>query len=202
MRVFTTALLLAGAALLAGCSSMRIVDSDVTSFVAAGAPAVTVPATYRFERLPSQQADAQRQQALETLITPALGQAGLQRNDSAPQYTLQVEVRVFRDPQAPWDDPRYIRGYIRPAPFATPYGYWMHYPSMAWWQADFPYYRRELHLVLRRVSDGQVAFESRAQHDGRWSDDVAVLPAMVQAALQGFPAAQPGPRRVVVEIPR
>ena len=202
MRVFTTALLLAGAALLAGCSSMRIVDSDVTSFSAAGAPAVTVPATYRFERLPSQQADAQRQQALETLITPALSQAGLQRTDTSPQYTLQVDVRVFRDPQAPWDDPRYIRGYIRPAPFATPYGYWMHYPSMTWWQADFPYYRRELHLVLRRVSDGQVAFESRAQHDGRWSDDAAVLPAMVQAALQGFPAAQPGPRRVVVEIPR
>lgn len=202
MRIVTTALLLAGAALLAGCSSMRIVDSDVTSFAAAGVPAVTVPASYRFERLPSQQADAQRQQALENLITPTLAQAGLQRNDAAPQYTLQVEVRVFRDPQAPWDDPRYIRGTIRPAPFPTPYGYWMHYPSLNWWQADFPYYRRELHLVLRRIADGQVAFESRAQHDGRWADDVAVLPAMVQAALQGFPAVQPGPRRVVIEIPR
>ena len=111
-------------------------------------------------------------------------------------------MRIFRDPQAPWDDPRYLRGYLRPAPFPTPYGYWLHNPSLNPWQFDFPYYRRELHLVLRRIGDGQVVFESRAQHDGRWSDDVAVLPAMVQAAVAGFPAVQPGPRRVVIEIPR
>ena len=67
---------------------------------------------------------------------------------------------------------------------------------------DMPYYRRELAIVLRRLADGVVVFESRARHDGLWHDDEAVLPAMLQAALQGFPTPPPGQRRVVVEIPR
>ncbi|MCB2004426.1 MAG: DUF4136 domain-containing protein, partial [Rhodoferax sp.] len=65
-----------------------------------------------------------------------------------------------------------------------------------------PYYRREVQLLVRRLSDGQLVFESRANHDGRWSDDAAVLPAMFEAALRGFPNPPQGLRRVEVEIPR
>ena len=60
----------------------------------------------------------------------------------------------------------------------------------------------EASLVIRRLIDNQVVFETRAKHDGRWSDDEAVLPAMFQAALQGFPNPPRGLRRVTIEIPR
>jgi len=45
-------------------------------------------------------------------------------------------------------------------------------------------------------------FESRANHDGRWSDDLAVVPAMFEAALRGFPNPPQGVRRVDIEIAR
>ena len=112
-----------------------------------------------------------------------------------------MEVRVYRDPQAPWDDSRYVAGFLTPYPVMTRYGTVLRYASPPF-QFDFPYYRREIHLTLRRVGDGQVVFETRAQHDGRWPDDEAVLPAMFQAALAGFPNPPSGRRRVNVEIPR
>ncbi len=200
MRAITSAILLM-ALLLTGCSGMRLVDSDVSAFSPPMAPAVAIPFSYRFERLPSQQAQAQRSQEVENLVAAELAKLGLKRDDAVAQYTVQVELRSYRDPQSPWDDLRYMGGYARPFPVMTRYGIVMHYP-FATMQFDFPYYRREIHLVMRRISDGQIMFESRAKHDGRWPDDAAVLPAMLQAALQGFPNPPPGLRRVVVEIPR
>ena len=186
---------------LAGCSSMRLVDTDVSAFSTAQTPSVTLPASYRFERLPSQQAQAQQAAALEALAQGELSRVGLQRDDTAPQYSVQVEVRTFRDPQAPWDDPRYRAGYARPFPVLTRFGTVMQYPSLTM-QFDFPYFRREIHLVVRRIADAQVVFETRARHDGRWPDDAGVLPAMFQAALQNFPHAPQGLRHVTLEIPR
>ena len=49
-------------ALLAGCSGMRIVDSDVQAYTTR--QGVTAPMTYRFERTPSQQARGARQDRL------------------------------------------------------------------------------------------------------------------------------------------
>jgi len=45
-----------------------------------------------------------------------------------------------------------------------------------------------------------VVFESRASHDGPWSDCAAIVPAMLDAALQGFPNLPPGQRHVNIEI--
>ena len=187
--------------LLGGCSGMRIVDSDVNAFTTAASQSIRLPAKYRFERLPSQQTHAAGRQAMEGLVQVELAKLGMQRDDSAPQYSVQVELRIFRDPQPPWDDPRYLGGFARPFPVVTRYGTVMHYPSLTL-QFDYPYFRREINLVMRNVNDGQVVFETRAKHDGHWPDDQAVLPAMLQAALAGFPNPPAGLRRVVVEIPR
>jgi hypothetical protein len=65
-----------------------------------------------------------------------------------------------------------------------------------------PWYEREVSLVMRDLTTGQVVYETRAEHSGRWADNAAVLPVMFDAALRGFPAAPPGPRRVDIEIPR
>ena len=198
---FATATLMSWIVLLGGCSGMRIVDSDVSAFSTPLTPATALPLRYRFERLPSQQAHAEQSAALEALVQPALERAGLQRDDTSPQYTVQLDLRMFRDPQAPWDDPRYVGGYAVPHLAWGRYGLLMRHPSLNM-EFEFPYYRREIAIVVRRLPDAQVVFESRARHDGRWSDDDAVLPAMVQAALQGFPVAPAGLRRVVIEIPR
>ncbi|MBP6854480.1 MAG: DUF4136 domain-containing protein, partial [Rhodoferax sp.] len=178
-----------------------IVDSDVTAFATGTGPAITLPAPYRFERLPSQQAQAAAAAALAGLAEPELASASLRRDDAAALYAVQLDLRTFRDPQAPWDDPRYVAGVARPYPFVGRYGILMRHYSLDL-RFDSPYYRRELAILVRRLSDGVVVFESRARHDGYWSDDEAVLPAMLRAALQGFPTPAPGPRRVVIEIPR
>jgi hypothetical protein len=197
----TTAAILSLVLLLGGCSGMRIVDSDVNAFSTVAPGAVTLPVRYRFERLPSQQAQPSQTAALEALAQPVLAQAGLVRDDAAAAYSVQLDLRIFRDPQAPWDDPRYVNGFVIAHPVPGRYGMHMYYPSMTM-NFDYPYYRRDLSVLVRRLSDAQVVFESRAKHDGRWNDDDAVLPAMLQAALQGFPAPPAGLRRVVIEIPR
>ena len=193
--------LLALALLLTGCSTVRLVDSDVSAFPTAVVQNVPVPSTYRFERLPSQVAQGQSRGELEALAQPELAKVGLQRDDAAPQYSVQLDVRIGRDPRAPWDDPRYMSGFFAPYPVFTRYGTVWRAPPLSM-QFDFPYYRREVHVVVRRLADGQVVFESRANHDGRWHDDDKVLPAMFQATLQGFPNPPQGPRHIVVEIQR
>ena len=184
--------------LLAGCSGMRIVDSDVRAYTSG--QGVTPPMTYRFERMPSQQAAGEPQDRLEAIVQDALARVGMLRDDAAARYSVSYDMRVARDPRAPWDDPPYWGG-MRHGVIVTPAGTVVHVPMVAL-QVDSPYYRREVQVLVRRLSDGQLVFESRANHDGRWSDDAAVLPAMFEAALRGFPNPPQGLRRVEVEIPR
>src|SRR3569833_2741651 len=92
------------AALLAGCATTYTLDSTVQSF--GGVPALAQPATYRFERLPSQQDPLQPQ--LEALADPALDAAGLHRDDAHPRYAVQINARTsptgspFADPWGPY----------------------------------------------------------------------------------------------------
>ena len=209
-RLLTPALVLA-AVLLAGCAGLRQIDSEVSSF---GSPqAAPAGARYRFERLPSQQSPTQveAQQRLEGLAAQALAKVGLQHDEAAAQYSVQIGVRVQRDPRAPWDDPWYgpwgpwgpwgwpgrdfivtRRGQVVAAPMAP-------YPPWGW---EAPFYRREVGLVMRALAGGQVVYETRATHGGRWPDDWTVLGAMFEAALAGYPDAPAGPRRVGVPLPR
>ena len=200
-KLATAASVVALILLVSGCSTVRLVDSDVTAYPLSTAQNVAVPATYRFERLPSEMAQGEMRGALEALAEPELAKVGLQRNGAAAQYSVQLEVRIYRDPQAPWDLPTYPLGYATPYPVPNRYGAMWRTPSLSL-QFEYPYYRRDMHVIIRRLGDIQVIFESRANHDGRWPDDEAVLPAMLRAALTGFPNPPQGVRRVVVEIPR
>ena len=187
------------ALLQVGCSSMRLVDSDVTSFTPAAAKPITVPASYRFERLPSQQARAEQQAQLEALAVPVLALFGLRRNDQAAQYSVQIDVRVQQDLHDTWESPWF--GVSRHHFIGFGPGRHGRFGLVAI-HSDFAAYRREVSVVLRSTPDNQVVYESRAQHEGRWSDDAAVVPAMLQAALNGFPQAPTGLRKVNIEIPR
>ena len=55
---------------LTGCGTVRLVDTDVRSY--ASPPFVQPGASYRFERLPSQQADTVQQAGLEAMAQQAL----------------------------------------------------------------------------------------------------------------------------------
>ena len=74
--------------------------------------------------------------------------------------------------------------------------------SMPLMMYEPPLYLREVSLVLRDSRSHAVLYETRATHDGIWADARAVLPAMLAAALQGFPVPPSGTRRVNIEIPR
>jgi hypothetical protein len=64
------------------------------------------------------------------------------------------------------------------------------------------YYKRTASVLMRELASQKVVFETRALHDGPWSDAFAVLPAMLDSALLGFPQPPAGTRRINVEIPR
>lgn len=193
------AFLCSAALMLGGCSAMRLVDSEVISFAPQAAKPITVPATYRFERLPSQQARAVQQTQLEALAAPVLSLFGLSRDDQAPQFSVQIEVRVQQELYEPWESPWF--GVSRHHFIGYGWGRFGRVGAVAI-HADFPAYRREVAVVMRSLPDNQIVYESHAQHEGRWSDDAAVVPAMLQAALNGFPKAPPGLRKVNIEIPR
>ena len=192
MRWITLPLLCA-ALWLTGCASTRLVDSDVQSFSQlAGAPA---RATYSFERLPSQQAQGAQQSAVEEQARLALAKVGLRQDSAAPFYRVQAHARI--DLQAYpdyWDGPGWGWGGLG---FGRGFygGLSMRFPPPT-------LYRREVGLILREAASGTVVYETRAVHEGVWTDNPAVFAAMFDAALSGFPTPPTGPRRIVLEIPR
>lgn len=180
-------LVLLAALWLSGCTGMRLVDSEVRSF--ASAPPVPAGARYRFERLPSQQADAAPQAQLEAMAQQALAKVGLQHDEAAASYNVQVSFGMRVDPHSPWFPPEngWMPGWGRHGTFPMP---------------EPPYYWRQVSLMLRDLRTQQLVYETHAAHDGPWADTAALLPAMLDAALQDFPNPPPGLRRISIEIPR
>jgi hypothetical protein len=182
--------------LLSGCATTYTLDNTVQSF--SQLTALPSPASYRFERLPSQQDLTQPQ--LEAMADPALTQAGLKRDDANPRYSVQISARLERT-LSPWADP-WDRGWgwggglgWRRHHWGAGLGMWSPYDSPPW-------YHREVNVIVRDLGANRVVFESRAINDGPWRDSMNVLPAMFQAAMQGFPNPPPGPRTVNIELTR
>jgi hypothetical protein len=200
MRMLKAFLIAAAAgSLLAGCSGMRIVDSDVTAF-SAWTSAPPVPGTtYRFERLPSQQ--NVQQDRLEEITRASLARVGMVLEPQTARYSVQVMFNTQYLERFP-DDGFLFGG---PGPFiGGPMGgygyggYGFGYPM----RFGEPYYKRDLSILMRDLSNQKIVFETRAYHEGVWGDTRAVFPAMLDSALLGFPQPAPGTRRINVEIPR
>jgi hypothetical protein len=203
--------LVALAATLTGCATGPVqVTSDVQTF--AGTATITTPATYRFERLPSQQAGAANgQQLLEQLAEPALAKVGLVRDDAKAQYNVQVTATLksvtfgsdfYGYPY--WGYPRMSMYYGRGG-WWPGYGYGPGWGMGASWAYMDTYPRdvqREVSVVLRDAASGSVVYETRANNYGLYGGDGTVLPLMFEAALSGFPQPLQGPRRVTVTPPQ
>ena len=186
---------------LGGCAAPRMIDSDVQSFVSG--PGAMRPASYRFERLPSQQ-DAAAQEQLEALAAVALSKveltpaplvsgaiAGTAAAAPSARYAVQVSARVEAI-VSPYGDPFY-GGFWGPRRHFGGLGLGMNLePS---------WYRHAVHILLRESSSGAPVFESSASFDGPWADSGNLLPVILDAALQGYPNPPSGPRKVVIELP-
>jgi len=186
---------LAAALLLSGCAGTYLLDNQVQSF--SQLPALPAQPTFRFERSLSQQQDP-AQLALEGLADPALYRAGLRRDDAAPHFSVQVSARTeqvlspYADPWGGWGGGGWGVGFGGPHAaigFGGP-----------WSRMDSYWFRREVSVVVRELPSNQVVFETRAVNDGPVLDNRVVLPAMFDAALQGFPNPPPGPRRVDIQL--
>ena len=196
---------LAAAAALSGCASLNALDSDVSTF--SRWPTGRAPATYAFERLPSQQANPQQSQVLEDSARRAVEDAGFvpAPEGATPDVSIQVGARITATDRSPFDDPFWYGGlgaYGRPLvygrygrPFWGPswrYGYWG--PGY-----DLPYYEREVAVLIRDKKSGEPLYEARANSDGATAGVTTLLPAMFSAALKDFPAGAPtNPHRVRV----
>jgi hypothetical protein len=189
---------------LAGCASTWVVDSDVNTFSKLGS--VPAGASYRFERLPSQQLAEPQQSQLEAMADAALQHVGLHRDDAKPAYSAQINARVTAA-VAPWDDPWFSPGWgpgFR-AGFGGGYGRGWHGGG---WGGGFygpvfppnPWYLREVNVVLRELPSGQIVYETSARSDGPYPSSGAVFPIMFDAALQGFPNPPPGVRQVRINV--
>ncbi len=176
---------------LAGCATHRVIDSSVRSFATATADMPPAgPFSFRFERLPSQQAEAQTQDWLENMALPVLAQKGLVPDAQAPRFTLELRVAVDAINQT--------------SPFHAYWGFgsmgsdlWAQ-PAPMGLQA--PRYRYAVHLLLRDAANKSVVFESTATHEGPWSDRAAVLPAVLLAAVQDFPQGGDKGRQVLIDL--
>ncbi len=194
-RALAFAGFLTAAALLSGCASTWQVNADVKTF--SSLPAIPAGAAYRYERLPSQQSYGEQQAKLEALVDQSFAKVGLKRDDAAAKYSVQIGARAQRE-SSPWEET--WGGFGLPgrdftvtgsgrvvwiAPFAPP---------------DMPWFRREVSVVMRDLSNGQVVYESRAVHDGRWADSGLILPAMFDSALSDFPKGTQGVKRVETTV--
>ena len=176
---------------LAGCATHRVIDSSVRSFATAAADRpLEPPFSFRFERLPSQQADAQAQDRLEDIALPVLAQKGLVPDALAPRFTLELRVVVDAINQT--------------GPFHAYWGFgtigsglWSQPGTMG---LEPTRYRYSVHLLLREAATKAVVFESTATHEGPWSDRAAVLPAVLLAAVQDFPQGADKARQVRIDL--
>ncbi len=196
VRISAIAVAAVTALALGGCASTRIVQSDVSSY--SQWPASRPAATYAFERLPSQQSQPERQQALENAARPAIHAAGFvpaaspASADVIVQLTANVTPTVYPEPFG-WGGfglgLGFGRGHGRHA-FASGFGM-NYYGSLR--------YEREVVLVIRDRSNGTALYETRARSEGLSSGD-EFLPAMFVAALKDFPSGGVNPRRVSVDL--
>lgn len=208
-RHLGTALLLVGSLALAGCATVMRVDNEVQShprWAERGGGIPQAPQVFRFERPPSQEGGraGASLDMLERLAAQSLARAGwtpAAGNVRAP-WTVEVSALVVQLPRAPWESP-YDSFYGPFGPrWVHPYGpgYGFHGPVFP--RLESPYYQRRVTVLVRNAGNGQVVYETSAAHDGRWNSTESLWQAMLDAALQGFPSAPEGRRRIDIDVPR
>lgn len=185
---------------LTACAGLRTVDTDVTAFSQWKNAPPGPNTAYRFERLPSQQLPQEQQDAVELAARAALAKVGMELNPAAPRYAVQVVTssQSVSDGYSGFSGPGVFLGGGRGGGGGG-VGVGLSFPLG---RGASPAVRHDLTMVMREVATQQLVFETRASHGGTTSDKLAVLPAMMDAALRGFPEPPAGTRRINVEAPK
>jgi len=187
-RLLLAPIVIVAATVLAGCATVKDVSSDVSSF--GDWPADRTPGTYAFERLPSQQAQAETTDLLEAAAAPALERAGFKRaaDGQQPDVLVQVGARDSRNATQVWDDPLWWYGGYG----YGGYGYGGRYNRTR--------YESQVALLIRDRATGKPLHEARAGAESYTRADAAMFGALFSAAMVDFPRLGVNPRRVVVEL--
>lgn len=189
--------LCAAATLLAGCAGPRAVRSDVNSY--SSLTALPSPPTYRFEHLPSQQANAAAFTMIERQAEEALARVGLRRDNAQPRLIALLGVEGGYAMPRNWP-------YYSPDPFYGRWGWGMGYGGRwGWgmnWMMDAPptLYHRKVSLVLRDATTQQVVYETSALYEDVWTRDPAIYGVLFDQALSGFPQPPQGERSVRTDV--
>ncbi|MFN3734671.1 DUF4136 domain-containing protein [Comamonas testosteroni] len=192
---------LTATALLAGCSTVREVNSTVQSFSALNT--IPVPATYRLETLPSQQGQVNFA-AVEAQAQRALARVGLTRDDSHASLVVQISAmaRYARDWASwPYYDPYWGPRWGWGMSYGRGFG-WGFGGGMMFNEPPLEYYRA-VSIVMRDIRTQQIVYETSAQRQDVWTDDPAIFGILFDAALTGFPKPPQGQRnvRTVIQPP-
>ena len=194
---------MAALAVLAGCGTLQDLSSDVSSF--SRWPSERRPASYAFERLPSQQAQPEQQEQVEAAAKPAIEAAGFSPAADAghADVTVTLGARITPVDRLAYGDPLWWG----PA-FHQPFAYGAR--SRFFWGPGWYYgwgprwsdygYQREVALLIRDRASGQPLYEARASSEGYVPMATTALPAMFSAAMRDFPRGAPEAHPVTVEL--
>ena len=186
---------LTATALLAGCSTVREVNSTVQSF--SSLPGIPVPPTYRLETLPSQQGQVHFP-AVEAQAQHALARVGMIRDDSRPSLVVQISAvaRYARDYASwPYYDPYWGPRWGWGKSYGRGWGMGFGGSMMMMDGPPLEYYRA-VSIVMRDIKTQQIVYETSAQRQDVWTDDPAIFGILFDAALTGFPNPPQGQRNV------
>ena len=193
------------ALLLGACAALNNLSNEVSTY--GPWPADRKPASFMFERLPSQQAHPERQQQLETAARGALEAAGFRvaSDANSAEYLMQIGARVSTNDPWIYNDPLFWRGGFRYGYYGHHFGRWGRGWGPGWgWGVGGPYdsvtFEREVALLIRDRKTGQLLYEARASNAGPSASIDYLMPAMFEAALKDFPNAGPNPRSVTTQI--
>lgn len=193
----------AAALVLSGCAAFNSLDNEVSTY--GPWPAQRTPASFTFERLPSQRAHPEQLQALEDAARVALEHAGFRATADPIQaeYLMQIGARVTSNDPWMYNELLFWRGGFRYGHgYGHGYGRWGHGwgPGFGIGYPSSPSFEREVALLIRDQKTGQLLYEARANNSGPSAAIGHLLPAMFQAAMKDFPGAGPNPRNVTVQI--
>jgi hypothetical protein len=193
-------LLITLALALGGCAAMHNLNSEVSTY--SQWPAGRQPASYAFERLPSQQAHADEQQLLEDAARRAIEAAGFtpSSDPASADVSVQLSSRVSAGAVYPYIDPFWWQVGLNHRRGGFGYGLGFGGPGLGFRWAAPASYAREVALLMRDRASGQALFEARASHSSNSAAFESVLPALFEAALKDFPNGGVNPRRVTVEL--
>ena len=185
---------------LGGCAALHRVDSDVSTY--SQWPAERKPASYAFERLPSQQTRAEHQQTVEDAARAALEAAGFTpaADPASADVSVQLGARIVGVDRILYDDPFWWHGglYRWRGPYRYSAGFGSSAFGMRW--VEPLSYEFEVMLLLRDRQSGQALYEAHASTSSTSPTFGSVMPALFEAALKDFPNGGVNPRRVSVQL--